>query len=170
MSGRSKKSPAPKSLRLSRPATARAVARRAKTMEEFGLNLRDWFHELRLISTRAQLVSAVAIRPPSLAAVFPDGRVADAFLAAQVEYLCRYADVQLPRWTRDPRFVLDVPWFSLTSPRARAQLLRETPIEFRHRNIFTTPEAVLKIRPIRSRAEESRYRKSRRSPRPPRTP
>lgn len=129
-------------------------------MEEFGLNLRDWFHELRLISTRAQLVSAVAIRPPSLAARFPDGRVADAFLAAQVEYLCRHADIQPPRWTRDPRFILDVPWFSLTGPRAREQLLRETPIEFRHRNIFTTPEAIVEIRPVRPRTKESRYRKS----------
>jgi len=133
-------------LRLSRPQTARAVARRAASVEQFGLNLRDWFHELRRISTRAQLLEAVKVRPPRLASRFPQGEVADAFLAAQVEFFCRHANVRPPRWTRDPRYVLDQPWFSTPGRRLRAHLLLDTPTEFRNRNVFTTPELELKIR------------------------
>ena len=132
--------------RLSRPQSARAVARRATTIEEFGLNLRDWFHELRRISTRAQLLAAVKVRPSRLAGRFPKGEVADAFLAAQVEFFCRRAQVIPPRWTRDPVYVLDEPWFSTPGARLRAHLLLDTPTEFRNRNVFTTSELELKIR------------------------
>lgn len=135
-----------KRLRLSRPQTARAVARRAASVEQFGLNLRDWFHELRRVSTRTQLQAAVKVRPPRLAQRFPQGDVADAFLAAQVEFFCHRANVRPPRWTRDPAYVLDQPWFSTPGRRLRAHLLLDTPDEFRNRNVFTTPELELNIR------------------------
>lgn len=162
-----------KPLRLSRPQTARAVARRAASVEQFGLNLRDWFHELRRISTRAQLQAAVKVRPPRLAQRFPQGEIADAFLAAQVEYFCRRADVRPPRWTRDPAYVLDQPWFSTPGRRLRAHLLLDTPDEFRNRNLFTTPELELKIRrgrPLvspeqkreKARLRQQRFREKRR--------
>jgi len=96
-----------------RPLTARAVARQRQNMEEFGLNLRDWFHELQRLSTRAQLAAAVKVRPPSLAKKIPTGQIADAFLAAQVEFLCRRAGLRPPHWTRDSSYVLDEPWFSV---------------------------------------------------------
>lgn len=144
--------------RLSRPRTARAVTRRATSVEQFGLNLRDWFHELRRISTRAQLQEAVKVRPPRMAQRFPLGDVADAFLAAQVEFFCHRTNVCPPRWSRDPRYVLDQPWFSAPGRRLRAHLLLDTPDEFRNRNVFTTPELELKIRRGRPlvRAEEKR--------------
>ncbi len=132
--------------RWSRPQTARAVARRAASIEEFGMNLRDWFHELRHLSTRAQLLAAVKVRPERLAGRFPLGDVADAFLAAQVEFICRRAQVAPPRWTHDPSYVLDQPWFSTPGRRMRAHLLLDTPNEFRNRNVFTTSEFEPKIR------------------------
>jgi hypothetical protein len=144
--------------RLSRPQSARAVARRAASLGQFGLNLRDWFHELRHLSTRAQLREAVKVRPPRLTGRFPDGAVADAFLAAQVEYFCHRAKVRPPRWTRDPVYVLDDPWFSAPGPRLRAHLLLDTPNEFRNRNLFTTPEFELKIRRGRPRVSLARKR------------
>ena len=157
---------------LIRPRTARAVARRSRTLEEFGLNLRDWFHELRRLSTRAQLAAAVKVRPPSLAKIMESGQLADAFLAAQVEFLCHRAALKPPRWTRDPRFVLDDPWFSAPGRRSRAHLLIETPDEFRNRNLFTTSEIVVPIRPGRpvvsrahklakARLRQKRYRQMR---------
>jgi len=157
----------PERRRLSRPQTARAVARRATALEQFGLNLRDWFHELRRVSTRGQLRAAVKVRPPRLAARFPEGIVADAFLAAQVEYFCRQAKVAPPRWTRDSIYVLDEPWFSLPGKRLRAHLLLDTPDEFRNRNVFTTPEFALTIRRGRPRGslagkrEKARLRQQR---------
>jgi len=142
-------------LRLSRPLTARAVARSAKSIEEFGLNLRDWFHELQRLSTRAQLAAAVKVRPPSLAKKIPTGQIADAFLTAQVEFLCRRAGLRPPRWTRDSSYVLDEPWFSVPGRHSRAHLLLETPDEFRNRNVFTTPEIQVAIRPGRPRVSRS---------------
>jgi hypothetical protein len=142
-------------LRLSRPQTARAVARSARTIEEFGLNLRDWFHELQRISTRAQLAAAVKVRPPSLAKKIPTGRIADAFLAAQVEFLCRRAGLRPPHWSRDSSYVLDEPWFSVPGRHSRAHLLLETPDEFRNRNVFTTSEVQVSIRPGRPRVSRS---------------
>lgn len=156
-----------KRARISRPQTARAVARRAASVEEFGLNLRDWFHELRGASTREQLRAAVKVRPPRLAPRFAQGRVADAFLAAQVEFLCRRAGVRPPRWTQDDAYVLDEPWFSVPGKRLRAHLLLDTPVEFRNRNVFTTSEFTLQIRPGRPRVslavkrEKTRLRQQR---------
>lgn len=152
----------PRRLRLSRPQTARAVARRAATLEEFGMNLRDWFHELRHISAREQLRRAVAVRPPRLAGKFAQGEVADAFLAAQVEYLCHRAGIRPPSWTRDSVYVLEDPWFSLPFPEVRAHLLLDTPTEFRNRNIFTTPEFEVKIRRGRPRVSAELQREKNR--------
>ena len=127
-------------------------------MEEFGLKLRDWFHELQRLSTRAQLAAAVKVRPPTLAGKIPTGRIADAFLAAQVEFLCRRAGLRPPHWTRDSSYVLAEPWFALPGRRSRAFLLLETPDEFRNRNVFTTPEVQVAIRRGRPRVSESMKR------------
>jgi hypothetical protein len=94
-------------------------------------------------------------RPPRLASNFDQGEVADAFLAAQVEWLCNRAGIRPPRWSRDPQYVLDQPWFSLPGRRLRAHLLLDTPDEFRNRNIFTTPEAKIAIRRGRPRVDDS---------------
>ena len=125
-----------------RPRTARAVAGRAGTLEQFGMNVRDWFHELRRVTTRDGLLAAVSHRPPRLRDRFPGGQIADAFLAAQVEYLCRHAGIQPPRWTRSPEYVLDDPWFGFSDAPAglRAILIRDSPVEFKNRNLFTTSE------------------------------
>ena len=129
-------------LSLSRPKSARAVARSAKTLPEFGRNLRDWFHELRLLTSRAELARAVAVRPPRRSPDFGDGGVADAFLAAQVEHLCVHAGLRPPRWVRDPCYILHEPWFpsNPASPHLRALLIRDAHPAFHNRNLFTTSE------------------------------
>jgi hypothetical protein len=133
-------------LRLTRPQSARAVARRSTSLEDFGRNLRDWFHELKRFSSRAQLRESVRTRPPRLASRFSQGEVADAYLAAQVDFLCRRSRLPPPRWTRDPRFQLEDPWFAVPGRELRSYLLLETPEEFRNRNLFTTPEFEFVVR------------------------
>lgn len=143
------------------------MARGAKSIEQFGTNLRDWFHELRAVSTRKQLLRAVQTRPPRLAARFSGGEICDAFLAAQVEWLCRRASISPPRWTRDPAYILSEPWFSIPDRAVRAHLLLDTPTEFRNRNVFTTPECTVTIRrgrptvPEYLRREKARLRQQR---------
>jgi hypothetical protein len=51
--------------------------------------------------------------------------------------------------------VLAEPWFSVPGRRSRAHLLLETPDEFRNRNVFTTPEVQVAIRPGRPRVSRS---------------
>jgi hypothetical protein len=138
-----------------RPRTARAVAGRADTLEQFGMNVRDWLHELRLLTTRDGLWAAVTHRPPRLRGCFPGGQIADAFLAAQVEYLCRNAGIRPPRWTESPEYVLDDPWFGYSNSPAglRAILIRDAPAEFKNRNLFTTSE--IEWRPRRGRPRKS---------------
>ena len=138
-----------------RPQTARSVAGRAVTLEEFGRNLRDWFHELRELSSRERLFRAVAHRPPRLRGKVSGGDVADAFLAAQVEYLCNRAGLRPPRWVRAPEYVLSDPWFgtSTVSRDLRAILIRDAPVEFKNRNLFTTSE--IEWKPRRGRPRKS---------------
>jgi hypothetical protein len=138
------------------------------------MNLRDWFHELSRLTTRAQLFEAVRIRPERLARRFEGGEIADAFLAAQAEWICHRAGLRPPRWTRDPCYVLEEPWFSIPGRRLRTHLLLDTPDEFRNRNLFTTSEVRLGIRRGRpavpealkrdkARLRQKRYRERRRA-------
>lgn len=144
-----------------RPRSARSVATRSRSLEEFGRNLRDWLHELRRVTTRAGLAAACARRPRRLAEVFPDGALADAFLAAQVEYLLRRARLPLPRWVEDPSFILPAPWFPHpdADKHLRALLIRDAHVEFANRNLFTTSEytwAARRGRPVTLTAAERR--------------
>jgi hypothetical protein len=125
-----------------RPRTARSVATRSRTLEEFGYNLRDWLHELRRVTSRSGLLAACSHRPRRLAFVFPEGALADAFLAAQVDHLVRRAGLPAPRWTFDPTYVLPAPWFPHADAdvHLRALLIRDAHVEFANRNIFTTSE------------------------------
>ena len=125
-----------------RPRTARAVAQRAKSLEDFGHNLRDWLHQLRRETTREGLRRACWHRPPRLAGAFAEGAVADAFLAAQVEYLLHRAGMEAPRWVKDQGYVLPVPWFPHkdADSHLRALLIRDAHVEFANRNLFTTSE------------------------------
>jgi hypothetical protein len=138
-----------------RPRTARAVASRAHTLEQFGRNIRDWLHEVRQLTTRAGLEAAVSHRPPRLSGIFPGGQIADAFLAAQAEYLCRHSGIRPPKWVRSPQYVLDEPWFGYSDAPdgLRAILIRDAPPEFKNRNLFTTSE--IEWRPKRGRPRKS---------------
>jgi len=122
-----------------RPTTLREVAAQSDSLETFGRLFRDWLHELRGHSSRPALALAVRDEPPLLAPQFPQGAVADAWLAAYAEYLAHRLRHSAPAWTRSPRRILADPWFASpeAGPLRRLAALRDSPAPFKNRNLFT---------------------------------
>jgi len=126
------------SLGLSRPRSLCEVASDAQSYREFGMNLRDFLHEFAFAKEQVRpLESSLAKEPLRLAAVFENGKICDAFLAATADYLSRTNGIQTPAWALSEDRVLDTPWFSLEDPEIRFCLLRDSPSAFKDKNIFT---------------------------------
>ena len=115
-----------------RPSTLKAVAERSESLADFGRHLRDWLHELRLVSSRPLAAVAVAEEPPRLSRRFAQGKVADAWLAAYAEYLAVKAGLQPPNWVFASSRALAEPSFNeeSESPKLRALALAHTPLAF----------------------------------------
>jgi len=143
-----------------RPTTLSAVAARSESIEDFGRYLRDWLHEVRRASSRPQIELAISMEPRRLADKFPLGHVADAWLASYAEHAAGKIGAAAPEWAfarwrvaKDPLFDKD------STPRLRALALRNSPLAFKRRNIFTpSVDLPLRLRPGRPRksAEEKR--------------
>lgn len=130
-----------------RPSTLREVAELSASLREFGLNLRDWLHELRRASSRNQAAVAIAAEPPLLRDRFAEGAVADAWLGAYAEHLARKLDRPAPAWAYAGERVLPDPAFDegADSAELRALAVARSPAAFRRRNIFT-PSVDLPLR------------------------
>lgn len=146
---------------LERPKSAYQVASWSESIEDFGFNLKDWMHELKLISSRPQLAHAISTPPPRLHKKFINGDIADAFLAAYVEHLCIKFQIQIPSWTQDPSLILETPWFAENFKSTRNYLLINSPYSFKNRNLFTIPEVTVKFRP--GRPSKSRLEKQKKA-------
>lgn len=158
-----------------RPKSLREIAERADTITDFGRHLRDWLHELRRASSRPQAVAAIADEPPRLREKFPQGHIADAWLAAYAEHLARKVHRAAPAWAFAPERIATDPIFDdgADSPMLRALALAHAPAAFKRRNIFTPsvdfPLRLRAGRPARSLAEkrknnaehQRRFRKAR---------
>jgi hypothetical protein len=136
------------------------IAQRSDSIGDFGRHLRDWLHELRRASSRAQAAATVADEPPLLRKKFPGGEVADAWLAAYAEHLCGKIGAAAPEWAFAPWRTSDDPIFDEGStPALRRLALVHAPLAFKRRNIFTPsvdlPLALRAGRPAKS-AEEKR--------------
>ena len=59
-----------------RPTTLKEIAQRSDSIGDFGRHLRDWLHELRRVSSRAQAAATIADEPPRLRDKFPRGEIA----------------------------------------------------------------------------------------------
>lgn len=144
-----------------RPTTLAHIAERADNLEEFGRHFRDWLHELRRWSSRAQVLLAVQAEPPRLGRRFPQGDVADAWLAAYAETIASRLRAETPAWARGRTRVSSEPWFGeeTGNPARRLVALRDSPAPFKNRNLFTPvvelPLALRAGRPAKS-AEERR--------------
>lgn len=144
-----------------RPVTLAEIAERTESLEDFGRHFRDWLHEIRRHSSRPQLEAAVQAEPPRLAGRFAQGKVADAWLAAYAEHLAGRIGRPVPAWTLKRGRVASEPWFAADEARPRLRLiaLRDSPVAFKKRNLFTAtvdlPLALRAGRPVKS-AEEKR--------------
>jgi hypothetical protein len=130
-----------------RPQSLQEVAERSESLADFGLNLRDWLHELRRASSRWQAAATIAAEPPRLAGKFPEGRVADAWLAAYAEHLAGKVGLTAPAWAFAPDRIAPEPSFDedAGSPALRNLALAHAPLAFKRRNIFT-PSVDLPLR------------------------
>lgn len=128
-----------KKKKIKRPGTLAEVARKSGSLEEFGYNLRDWQHEIRDKWRGANDFSRrIHAEPEFLENKFPKGDVADAYLEAYALWLADKAGVPRVEWARAKRRKAREPWFSGFK---RASLLRDAPVHFIERDLFTIPDA-----------------------------
>jgi hypothetical protein len=64
----------------------------------------------------------------------------DAYFGAVAEHLARRWGLAIPSWTEDPRRFLETPYFVDGFELLKPVLLRDSPIAFRRRLIFTEAE------------------------------
>lgn len=122
-----------------RPSTLKVVAEQSESLADFGRHLRDWLHQLRLVSSRPLAAAAIADEPPCLSHKFAQGDIADAWLAAYAEHLAIKAAIRPPDWAFASSRVLAEPSFAEPneSPKLRALSLAHAPLAFKRRNIYT---------------------------------
>lgn len=141
---------------VNRPATLKEIAERSESLQDFGLNLRDWQHEVkRAVHSRKGLSTRLADAPSHLADHFEQGDVADAYLAAYAEWLADRAGISRPEWCTDKTRIARNPWFSAPT---RGLLLLRSPASFRQRDLFTIPEQIFTPRAGRPRVSTEHKR------------
>lgn len=149
-------------VKIVRPKTLRQVAEGSDSLKAFGMNLRDWQHEIQRggVHSRSELLSRMQEAPPKLKDRIEQGEVADAYLAAYAEWLADRAKMDRPAWCADQSRVSFEPWFSTP---LRGHLLVVSPGSFRQRNLFTVPEDIFVPRPGRPRVSaDTKREKARR--------
>ena len=70
----------------------------------------------------------------------------DAYVGAMAEHLARRWGLVMPGWADDPRRFLDSPYFVDNLQLMKPVLLRDSPIAFRRRLIFTEAEPLRRAR------------------------
>ena len=70
----------------------------------------------------------------------------DAYVGAIAEHLARRWGLTVPRWADEPRRFLDRPYFPDNLQLMKPVLLRDSPIAFRRRLIFTEHEPLRRAR------------------------
>jgi hypothetical protein len=129
---------------MTRPESISRVAERSSDLRTFSYELRDFLHEFErgFNVTGLDQFDRLREEPAILADRFPEGRLADAYLAAVADALAERLSRWGPGWTRKPERFLHEPWFASPGPHMRACLLLESPGAFRERNIFVTANAL----------------------------
>lgn len=132
--------PARKPPTISHAKALSDVAAWSDSRAVFRRNLRDWADHVRGLTARSAAIGSVIVAPRPLRGRFPEGAVADAWLAAYAEYVCLHVAAAIPAWALKANRFLAEPSFDdgVVDPRMRALALDASPEAFRRRNIFTT--------------------------------
>jgi hypothetical protein len=80
--------------------------------------------------------------PSLLHEALKDNGVADAYLAAVSDHLCRQYRLPRPPWIKSPLRVLKTPYFAAKTHGLRMIYLQESPTAFKQRNIFVSANAL----------------------------
>jgi hypothetical protein len=93
------------------------------------------------LSTPSVRQRMIAEEPPLTGEAFED-----AYVGAVGEHLARRWGLAIPTWVDDPRRFLDEPRFPDFAELAKPVFLRDSPIAFRRRLIFTEAEPLRRAR------------------------
>jgi hypothetical protein len=121
--------------------TLREAFSATRDSRDFGFRLRHFLDDFYAEPTAA----AFEAEPESLATQLEDQGLADTYLAALAEHLCRCYHLPVPGWSRANWRILKHPFFAMQTPRARAFLLQDSPAAFRARNIFINRDALSRV-------------------------
>jgi hypothetical protein len=152
---------------VTRPKTLAEVAWQTDCLEAFRRNMREWLHEVRSFSSRAQAEDAVRSEPVLLRGQFKGGEIADAWLGAYAEHLCLVARATPPVWAFEPSRFSQEPYFvsGSTDSASRIVAMRDSPLSFKRRNLYTLsvelPFAVRPGRPAKTPAEKRQNNRER---------
>jgi hypothetical protein len=139
----SQSEPAPLVNPWQRPRSVKELADWSDTYSDFGYNTKDFLHIVHYARRDGKKLAPLFEQEPrQLDALFPEGAICDAFLAAMTDYFCRKGGIPTPGWALAPSRALADPWFSPPGPAFRATLFRDTPSAFKDKNIFIYENAL----------------------------
>lgn len=87
----------------------------------------------------------LADAPAFLVDDLQDDGLADAYLAAVADSLCRLHRYRKPEWIVSPSRTLKKPWFAAETHGLRMIYLQESPSAFRERNIFVSANTLTRV-------------------------
>ncbi len=120
--------------------TLAAVARRARTGEDFQHSVREFLDEFTLRADERSRSEAIAERPQATG----DSRH-DAYLGALAEHLAAAHDLQRPAWSVEPDRFLSRFWFVSEVPGFRAVSIAQAPAAFRRRGVFVPERSLHRV-------------------------
>jgi len=122
----------------SRIASLAEVAEVARQDGHLNCALRDFLDGFYT----APSLEKIREEPAKLALILRDDGLADAYLAAVCDHLCRQYRFAHPDWTKTSTRILYTPHFAAKTHGLRMIYLQESPTAFKQRNIFVSANAL----------------------------